>query len=97
MGNINDTDKKNNARVTVEIFGIRYPLKGVNDVESIQKAAAIVDGKMRSLLKQNQYLPPDRIAMLTALDLADQLISLKKDYDEFWHILEEQKGTDKQK
>ena len=97
MGNINDTDKKNNTRVTVEIFGIRYPHKGVNDVESIQKAAAIVDEKMRSLLKQNQYLPPDRIAMLTALDLADQLISLKKDYDEFWHILEEQKGTDKQK
>lgn len=64
--------------MTVEIFGIRYPLKGVNDVESIKTAAAMVDERMRSLLKQNQYLPPDRIAMLTALDLADQLISLKK-------------------
>ena len=94
---MNDTDGKNNNRVTVEIFGICYPLKGVNDVESIKTAAAMVDEKMRSLLKQNQYLPPDRIAMLTALDLADQLISLKKDYDEFWHILEEQKGTDRQK
>ncbi|WP_304067267.1 cell division protein ZapA [Megamonas hypermegale] len=94
---MNDTDGKNNNRVTVEIFGIRYPLKGVNDVESIKTAAAMVDERMRSLLKQNQYLPPDRIAMLTALDLADQLISLKKDYDEFWHILEEQKGTDRNK
>lgn len=93
MSDINN--KENNNRITVEIFGIRYPLKGVNDIESIKKAATMVDEKMRALLKQNQYLPPDRIAMLTALDLADQLISLKKDYDEFWHILEENRSDKK--
>ena len=54
---MNDTDGKNNNRVTVEIFGIRYPLKGVNDVESIKTAATMVDERMRSLLKQNQYSP----------------------------------------
>lgn len=93
MSDINN--KENNNRVTVEIFGIRYPLKGVNDIDNIKKAATMVDEKMRALLKQNQYLPPDRIAMLTALDLADQLISLKKDYDEFWHILEENRSDKK--
>lgn len=86
---------KGNNRITVEIFGIKYPLKGVNDIESIKAAADMVDEKMRALLRQNQYLPPDRIAMLTALDLADQLISLKKDYDEFWHILEENRSDKK--
>ena len=88
------SDKVKN-KVTVEIFGVKYPLKGVNDVESIQMAAKMVDEKMRALLRQNQYLPPDRIAMLTALDLADQLISLKKDYDEFWNILEENRSDKK--
>lgn len=88
------SDKVNN-KVTVEIFDVKYPLKGVNDVESIQAAAKMVDEKMRALLRQNQYLPPDRIAMLTALDLADQLISLKKDYDEFWNILEENRSDKK--
>lgn len=80
-----------NNKVTVEILGIKYPLRYTkdSDIQDIQEAAKLVDEKMKTISKQNQYLPPDRIAVLTALYLAEQLISLKKDFNEFWDILEE--------
>lgn len=80
-----------NNKVTVEILGVKYPLRYTkdSDIKDIQEAAKLVDEKMRLLTKQNQYLPPDRVAILTALYLAEQLISLKKDFNEFWDILEE--------
>lgn len=80
-----------NNKVTVEILGIKYPLRYTkdSDIQDIQEAAKLVDEKMRIISKQNQYLPPDRIAVLTALYLAEQLISLEKDFNEFWDILEE--------
>lgn len=80
-----------NNKVTVEILGIKYPLRYTkdSDIQDIQEVAKLVDEKMRIISKQNQYLPPDRIAVLTALYLAEQLISLEKDFNEFWDILEE--------
>ena len=45
------------------------------------------------MTKQNQYLPPDRVAVLTALQIAEQLIRLKKDYNEFWDILNENRSN----
>ncbi len=47
---------------------------------------------MRLISKQNQYLPPDRITVLAALYIAEQYVNLKKDYDEFWNILEENRS-----
>ena len=54
---------------------------------------AIVDENIRLMTKQNQYLPPDRVAVLTALQIAEQLIRLKKDYNEFWDILDENRSN----
>ena len=79
-----------NNKVTVEIWGVKYPLRYTkdSDINDIQEAAKIVDENIRLIAKQNQYLPPDRVAILTALQLAEQLIRLKKDYNEFWDILD---------
>ena len=54
---------------------------------------AIVDENIRLMTKQNQYLPPDRVSVLTALQIAEQLIRLKKDYNEFWDILDENRSN----
>lgn len=84
-----------NNKVTVEIFGVKYPLRYSkdSDINDIQEAAKIVDENIRLIAKQNQYLPPDRVAVLTALQLAEQLIRLKKDYNEFWDILDENRSN----
>ncbi|MBM6749275.1 cell division protein ZapA [Megamonas rupellensis] len=84
-----------NNKVTVEIWGVKYPLRYTkdSDINDIQEAAKIVDENIRLIAKQNQYLPPDRVAILTALQLAEQLIRLKKDYNEFWDILDENRSN----
>lgn len=84
-----------NNKVTVEILGVKYPLRYSkdSDINDIQEAAKIVDENIRLMIKQNQYLPPDRVAVLTALQIAEQLIRLKKDYNEFWDILDENRSN----
>lgn len=84
-----------NNKVTVEILGVKYPLRYSkdSDINDIQEAAKIVDENIRLIAKQNQYLPPDRVAVLTALQIAEQLIRLKKDYNEFWDILDENRSN----
>lgn len=84
-----------NNKVTVEILGVKYPLRYSkdSDINDIQEAAKIVDENIRLMTKQNQYLPPDRVAVLTALQIAEQLIRLKKDYNEFWDILDENRSN----
>lgn len=84
-----------NNKVTVEILGVKYPLRYSkdSDINDIQEAAKIVDENIHLMTKQNQYLPPDRVAVLTALQIAEQLIRLKKDYNEFWDILDENRSN----
>lgn len=84
-----------NNKVTVEILGVKYPLRYSkdSDINDIQEAAKIVDENIRLMTKQNQYLPTDRVAVLTALQIAEQLIRLKKDYNEFWDILDENRSN----
>ena len=84
-----------NNKVTVEILGVKYPLRYSkdSDINDIQEAAKIVDENIRLMTKQNQYLPPDRVAVLTALQIAEQLIRLKKDYNDFWDILDENRSN----
>ena len=74
---------------------VKYPLRYSkdSDINDIQEAAKIVDENIRLMTKQNQYLPPDRVAVLTALQIAEQLIRLKKDYNEFWDILDENRSN----
>ena len=50
-----------NNKVTVEILGVKYPLRYSkdSDINDIQEAAKIVDENIRLMTKQNQYLPPD--------------------------------------
>ena len=84
-----------NNKVTVEILGVKYPLRYSkdSDINDIQEAAKIVDENIRLMTKQNKYLPPVRVAVLTALQIAEQLIRLKKDYNEFWDILDENRSN----
>ena len=84
-----------NNKVTVEILGVKYPLSYSkdSDINDIQEAAKLVDENIRLMTKQNQNLPPDRVAVLTALQIAEQLIRLKKDYNEFWDILDENRSN----
>ena len=81
-----------NNKVVVDIYGKKYPLKNVNNVDEIVLAARNIDEEMKKIAAKNQYLTPDRVAVLAALTVSAKFIELKADYDEIWHILEENRS-----
>jgi cell division protein ZapA len=58
--------------VRVEIFDLAYNLRG-SDPAYIMKLAEYVDGKMRAVSEQTHTVDTFRIAVLAALNIADEL------------------------
>ena len=58
----------------VEIFGSVYYVRGSdNDGDSLRQLADLVDGKMREVAEQVSTVDTAKLAVLTALNLADEL------------------------
>jgi cell division protein ZapA len=66
--------------VRVEIFDQAYNLRG-SDPEYILKLAEYVDAKMRAVAKQTQTVDTVRLAVLAALNIADEYHLLKRNLD----------------
>lgn len=61
----------NNGSVRVEIFDQGYNLRG-SDPEYILKLAEYVDAKMRAVAEHTQTVDTSRVAVLAALNIADE-------------------------
>src|SRR5258708_19789207 len=72
-------DPSNNP-VRVEIFDQPYNLRG-SDAEYILKLAEYVDGKMRAVSEQTHTVDTARLAVLAALNIADEYHLLKRNQD----------------
>ena len=59
--------------VSVEIFGQRYPIRAALDPEYIRRLATYVDGKIRAAGDSAPSGDPVRLAVLAALNIADEL------------------------
>ena len=57
---------------SVTIFGSEYKIRGA-DPDYIQVVAAFVDGKMRELEQRLPAGTPTKLAILTSLNIADEL------------------------
>lgn len=81
-----------NASVRVEIFDQAYNLRGSNP-EYILKLAEYVDLKMRAVAAATNTIDTVRLAVLAALNIADEYHLLKKqdggatDYQKRAHLL----------
>lgn len=85
-------DKKSNYnKVIVSIFGEDYTVKGNESPEYMEMLASYVDRRMKMIQQRNFNLSNTKIAVLTALNLADELNKLQEDYDEMVKTLEEEK------
>jgi len=60
-------------RVKVEIYGQSYTMSGEVDEAYVQKLARYVDKKMRAVSEATQTVDSVRVAVLTAMALADEL------------------------
>ena len=77
-------------RVEVEIYGEIYKLK-TDDPEGMNKLVQMVDSTMKSIAQNTRTFAGSRIAVLSALKIAEDYMQLKKDYDELLALLDENK------
>ena len=66
--------------VRVEIFDQAYNLRG-SDPEYINRLAEYVDTKIRAVAQQASTVDSTRLAVLAALNIADELLMLKRKYE----------------
>lgn len=67
--------------VQVEIFGQVYNIKGQDDPAYIRELAALVDAKMKEVQKGTGTADAHRVAILTALTIADELHRLREQHN----------------
>ncbi len=61
------------ARASVEIFGQRLGLRTEGDSERLQELAQFVDFRMKEVADRSSSVDTVKIAILTALNIADEL------------------------
>jgi cell division protein ZapA len=76
-------------RVEVRISGNEYTIIGNESDEYIQKIALYVDRKMSEITKSNNNLSTSMVAVLTAVNLADELYKLNEESIESRGLLTE--------
>ena len=62
----------------VEIFGSVYHVRGEKESEYLQNLAGIVDHKMREISNNVATVDAGKIAVLAALNIADELFQCRK-------------------
>jgi cell division protein ZapA len=63
--------------VTIKINGIEYNLKGDEREEYLHKVASYVDKKIKNIMSNNEKLSTSSAAILTALNLGDDMFKSK--------------------
>ena len=73
-------------RVPVTIFGYHYTLRGSQSVEEIKSLATEVDRRMDEVSDHAPILTTTQVAILTALQLADELKKLQEEHDKGFQL-----------
>jgi len=66
--------------VSVDIYDQVYTLRGP-DAAQIERLAELVDAKMRAVAAHGATVDSLRVAVLAALNIADELLSLRERYE----------------
>jgi cell division protein ZapA len=78
------------ASIKVEIFHQTYPIQGDLDEVYIRRIASYVDDKMKTISEMSSTIDTQKVAVLTALAIADELHRLREERGEREEILKEQ-------
>lgn len=81
--------------VTVFINGIEYNLKGDEQEEYLHKVASYVDKKIKDVLKNNGKLSTSSAAVLSAINVADDMLKTQKINHELLKELDKMREIEK--
>ncbi len=80
-------EKKN--KLSIDIYGQNYTIVGKVSPNYMRMIASFVDDKMRSIAEGNPRLDSTKLAVLSAVNMADEYFKLKQEYDDLVKLLEE--------
>lgn len=72
--------EESSCNLVVDIYDQIYHLRGP-DPRYLEQLSALVDAKMRAVAKQGTTVDSLRVAVLAALNIADELVSLRQQRD----------------
>ena len=78
------------APVKVQIFGQAYSIRGDLDERYVHKLAKYVDEKMHAIAEATSTVDTQKLAVLAALAIADELHSMKTERSDREELLREQ-------
>lgn len=81
--------------VTVFINGIEYNLKGDEQEEYLHKVASYVDKKIKDVLRNNSKLSTSSAAVLSAINVADDMLKTQKINHELLKELDKMREIEK--
>lgn len=84
-------EKKN--RTSVDIYGEKFIVKGGSSAEHMRKLADTVHVKMQQIATKNFRLSTSHVAILAALNIADEMQKLQEDYDALVKIIDHDKDS----
>lgn len=76
-----DMDSTPTESIEVTIFNQTYRLRSKTDKEQVEEIARLVDERMRQIANQMTTHDPLKIAVLTALNIADEMQRLRDYYE----------------
>jgi len=75
------SDQETATTTEVEIFGATYVIRGGREPDDLTRLAAEVDRRMKELAEHMVSPEAGRLAILTALNLADELSRIRSTWD----------------
>lgn len=75
--------------VTVNIYGQDYTLRGDTDSAYVEKVASLVDQKMKEVSANSNLKAVEKVAILAAVNLADELLRERHSHSQSLAKLEE--------
>lgn len=67
--------------IKLTIYGTEYPIKGDTDVEYIKRVASYIDQKMHEVERNTSAKSSLKVAILAALNIADELFRERAEHD----------------
>jgi cell division protein ZapA len=78
------------SRLTLRVYGEDYPLKSSADEDYLRSLGDYVDAAMRRVAGSQSKLGTGRIAVLAAIQIADELFRLRQEHATLTSIFEDE-------
>jgi cell division protein ZapA len=77
------------CKSVVRLLGQTYHIKGDIDQGRLELVAELLDKRMKDIAQKNFRLSPEMVAIITALNIADEFLRLQEDYEQLMQMIKD--------